>query len=71
MCVALRQLDDMIAEKGERTGVAEAKKHMAWYVFGVRDSNKARAELMTSNTSEEIKQIIKRLIDNEKSWREE
>ena len=67
MRVALGQLDAMIAEKGERTGVAEAKKHMAWYVFGVRDSNKARAELMTSNTSEQIKEIIERLIDNEKA----
>ena len=66
MRVALDQLDDMIAEKGERTGVAEAKKHMAWYVSGVRDSNKARAELMTSTTSEQIKQIIERLIVNVK-----
>ena len=67
MRVALKQLDDMIAEKGERTGVAEAKKHMAWYIGGVRDANKARAELMTSTTPDQIKQIIHRLIDNEKA----
>ena len=67
MRVALKQLDDMIAEKGERTGVAEAKKHMAWYIGGVRDANKARAELMTSTTPDQIKQIIQRLIDNEKA----
>ena len=67
MRVALGQLDAMIAEKGERTGVAEAKKHMAWYVFGIRDSNKARADIMTSTTSSQIKEIIERLIYNEKA----
>ena len=64
MRVALVQLDTMIAEKGERIGVAEAKKHMAWYVSGVRDSNKARAELMTTSTREQIKEIIERLIES-------
>lgn len=64
MRTALSQLDTMIAQKGERTGVAEAKKHMAWYVSGVRDSNKARAELMTTTTKEQIKEIIERLIES-------
>ncbi len=67
MRVALGQLDEMITEKGERTGVAEAKKHMAWYVSGVRDSNKARAELMTATTSHQIKEIVERLIVNAKA----
>ena len=67
MRVALKQLDDMVAEKGERTGVAEAKKHMAWYIGGVRDANKARAELMNSTTVCQIKLIVEKMICNEKT----
>ncbi len=67
MRVALKQLDDMIAEKGERTGVAEAKKHMAWYMGGVRDANKARAELMNSTTADQIRLIVEKMIYNEKA----
>ena len=33
--VALGQVREMIAEKGERIGVAEAKKHLAWYCHGM------------------------------------
>ena len=43
---ALRQLEDMIKEKGERIGIAEAKKHMAWYTVGTKGSAEARKEIM-------------------------
>jgi len=40
---------------------------MAWYIGGVRDANKARAELMNSTTAEQIKLIVKKMIYNEKT----
>jgi len=55
---AIAQLDAMILEYGERTGVAQAKKHMAWYVSGMRGSAAARGKIMTANSAEEIKNVL-------------
>ena len=32
---AMSHLDLMIADKGERTGLLEARKHIAWYIKGM------------------------------------
>ena len=55
---AIGQLDAMIAEYGERTGVAQAKKHMAWYISGMRGSAAARGMIMSANSAQEIKNIL-------------
>ncbi len=65
LSVASAQLDDMIALKGERVGVAEAKKHMAWYISGIRDAAQARASIMVASSATEIKEIFQRLIETE------
>lgn len=59
---AVRQLDDTVAHKGERVGLAEAKKHMAWYTMGFRDSASARNAIMVADTSEEMKKILAELM---------
>ena len=59
---AVRQLEDTVASKGEKVGIAEAKKHMAWYTNGLRDSAAARAAIMTSNSVDDIKKIFDRLL---------
>ncbi len=59
--IALAQLDSMIEEKGERTGLAEAKKHMAWYVAGIKGAANARARIMTAQTANDIRIIFNRL----------
>ena len=60
--IAVSQLEDTIAEKGERTGIAEAKKHMAWYTNGVRDSAAARSAIMVATSADDIKKIFAELI---------
>lgn len=62
LSVALEQLDAMILAKGERVGLAEAKKHMAWYVSGIKDAARARSSIMTSTTALDIKNIFKELL---------
>jgi nifR3 family TIM-barrel protein len=62
LSVALEQLDAMILAKGERVGLAEAKKHMAWYVSGIKDAARARSSIMTSTTAIDIKNIFKELL---------
>lgn len=63
---AISQLEATIAEKGERTGIAEAKKHMAWYTNGIRDSASARKAIMIATSAEDIKKIFAELISAKK-----
>lgn len=52
--VAIVQLEDMIAKKGERVGLAEAKKHMAWYTKGMRGSADMRSKIMNATSPDEL-----------------
>ena len=64
--MAIRHLEETIIHKGERVGIAEAKKHMAWYTMGLRDSASARARIMVSENEDQIKAIFDELIESEK-----
>ena len=63
--LALRQLEDMIAARGERAGFVEGKKHMAWYSAGLRGSAAARNEIMQANSCEEIRAIFEELLKSQ------
>ena len=56
--LAKTQLVAMIEDKGERVGLAEAKKHIAWYTAGAVGSAKARADIMTATSGAEIEKIL-------------
>ena len=58
MAVAVEHLDGMILHKGERVGLAEAKKHMAWYLTGVHGAAATRAAIMTVASSEELLALL-------------
>lgn len=58
LSVAAEHLDAMLADKGERTGVAEAKKHMAWYISGIPGAAAARGSVMTASSPEEIRAVL-------------
>ena len=58
---AYAQLESMIAHKGERVGLAEGKKHMAWYLSGMRGASAARHAIMNSKSKEEIFEIFQTL----------
>lgn len=65
--VALEHVEDMIREKGARTGIAESRKHMAWYVHGIRGAASARGRLMTVQSVAEIREIFDELVSAEES----
>ena len=54
----IRQLNMMVDEKGERTAAAEAKKHIAWYIKGVRDAANLRDRVMKSEGVKELEDIL-------------
>ena len=59
--VALEQVREMIAEKGERIGVAEAKKHLSWYCHGIEGAAAARGRLMQATSFEELAVILREM----------
>lgn len=62
IALAQKQLKTMIAERGERAGFAEGKKHMAWYINGMRSSAAARNEIMCSTSPAEVDAIFEKLL---------
>lgn len=61
--VALAQVREMIREKGERVGMAEAKKHLAWYCRGIEGAAAARSELMQAEDYATLARIMRRLAE--------
>ncbi len=59
--VALAQVREMIAEKGERVGVAEAKKHLAWYCHGLEGAAAARGRIMQASGYDELAAILREM----------
>ena len=58
---ALTQIEQMIEEKGEYIAIAESRKHLSWYTKGMSGAPRARAEINSAKTLEEMKKIIKSL----------
>ena len=54
----LAHLDLLIKYKGERIGILEARKHMAWYLKGVHGGAPLRVEINKATTEVEMKNII-------------
>ena len=59
--VALAQVQEMITEKGERIGVAEAKKHLSWYCHGIEGAAAARGRLMQATSYGELAVILREM----------
>jgi len=58
---ALGHLNLIIELKGEYTGIREMRKHAAWYLRGVKGAARARQELNTARTREEMTAVLQRL----------
>ena len=54
----MRHAEALCAEKGEYTGVREARKHIAWYLKGVRGSARIRAATNTVESLDEIRSLL-------------
>lgn len=55
---ALKHLDMAVDFKGERVGIREMRKHIAWYLKGLPNSNEVKNKVNKMNTKEEIRKII-------------
>lgn len=58
LSIALEHAEDIVHEKGERIGIAESRKHMAWYLHGIRGAATARNAVMTATTLDGLRAIF-------------
>ena len=63
--IALKHFYDIIEDKGERVGVSEGKKHMSWYISGMKGAAQARTEIMNSESFEKIESILINLLNEQ------
>lgn len=56
-----RHHDMMVEYKGERTALLEMRKHIAWYLHGLKDAHHIRTEVYKAEDVDSVKQILGRL----------
>lgn len=64
MQVAFEHLDRLVKLKGERVGVAEMRKHAAWYVKGLRNSAKIKELINQQTTVDGMKQVLQQYVED-------
>ncbi len=61
--VAKEHLGMLIADKGEYTGIREARKHLAWYLKGMRCATTARVDINHAESADEVIAILDRILE--------
>lgn len=61
--VAMTHMNRMIASKGEKLAILEMRKHVAWYLKGLRGGSKVRSLINGCNTKEEMEGILLRYLE--------
>ena len=59
---ALLHTKALCADKGEHIGVLEARKHIAWYVKGIKNANNLKNRVFSATTLSEIAEILENAI---------
>lgn len=60
---AAELLKDLVEEKGEMRGVKEARKHIAWFIKGLRDSSIIKNKIFSLTNSNEILCLMQEYLD--------
>ena len=63
MKIACLHMNRMIATKGEKLAILEMRKHMAWYLKGLRGGAKIRNLINGCTTKEEMTNILSQYLD--------
>ena len=64
LSVALEHAEALVALRGERVGLPDSRKHMAWYLHGIRGAAAARDEIMHAQSLDELRMIFEKLAQN-------
>lgn len=60
-----RHYNDILEYYGERTGIPLARKHMAWYVSGLRGANTFREDINKMPNADDVRVRIDRLFEEQ------
>lgn len=61
---ALEHAKMLCAEKGEARGIKEARKHIAWYIKGIRNNAELKNKVFKTTSLSEIDALLKTAADN-------
>ncbi len=61
--LSIRHLELVCSIKGERVGVREMRKHIAWYLKGKRNSNEIKNQINQMDNIDDIKKILNRYLE--------
>ena len=59
--VILKHANMQLECKGEYTGIREARKHLAWYLKGMRSATTARVDINHAESADEVLSILDRI----------
>ncbi|MFY9285187.1 MAG: tRNA dihydrouridine synthase DusB [Tissierellaceae bacterium] len=62
--LAIRQLDMTCDHKGDRVGVREMRKHISWYLKGLKDSNQVKNMINQIQDKDQVKEVLLQYRDN-------
>ena len=63
LSLAMRHVDMLVKDKGEYTGIREARKHLGWYTKGLYGSAEARDKINAATTLVQMREIIEVLME--------
>lgn len=66
--MSLKHMKMIIEEKGERIGVLEMRKHMAWYLKGIKNSAEVKKIINTIKSSIEMEDLLRKFYDSLDSY---
>jgi tRNA-dihydrouridine synthase len=58
LALAMHHAELCVADKGERIGIPEIRKHIAWYLRGMNGAAAGRNRVMTASTLDEMREIL-------------
>lgn len=64
LSVALEHAEELVRLRGERVGLPDSRKHMAWYLHGLRGAASARDEIMHAQTLDQLRMILDKTLQN-------
>lgn len=58
----LKHMEMTVVYKGERIGIKEMRKHIAWYTKGLRDATKIRTKVNKLETQSQVKELLRKYL---------
>jgi tRNA-dihydrouridine synthase B len=62
---ARAHLDAMVERYGEKSGILQMRKHLGWYLKGIRDASSLRERINHAPTAAEVREILEEARDRE------